>query len=307
MKERKTNIAASVRQRLFNRSRAGDGQAFQRTLVRYAIERLLYRLSQSPARSKYVLKGATLFAIWTDAPFRPTGDVDLLGSGTADVETTRKVFAELCKLKVAQDGLVFDAGSIRIETLREDEDYEGLRVRLEAKLGAAVIPVQVDIGFGDPVHPEPQQLVYPALLEDMPAATVRAYPPETVIAEKLEAMVRFGELTSRVKDHYDLWAISRTFPFDMDVLSTAVAKTFKRRATEVPLSTPAPLAPSFAANRAKQALWVAFINRTAPALAPPTFAEVVDEIRAFIEPVLSSVRDKQVRPNHWIPGAGWDQ
>ncbi len=307
MKERKTNLAASVRQRLFNRSRTGDGQAFQRLLVRYAIERLLYRLSQSPARSKYVLKGATLFAIWAKAPFRPTGDVDFLGFGTIDAETTRKTFADLCRIKVADDGLAFDAGSIRVETLREEEEYQGLRVRLEAKLGSAVIPVQADIGFGDAVHPEPQELVYPVLLEDMPAASVLAYPPETVIAEKLEAMVRFGELTSRVKDHYDLWAISRTFPFDMDVLGPAIANTFKRRGTEIPPSTPAPLTPAFAADRAKQAQWDAFLKRTAPALAPPPFANVVNEVRAFLDPVLTALRNKQVRVDHWIPGAGWSR
>lgn len=307
MKERKTNIAASVRQRLFNQSRTGDGQAFQRLLVRYAIERLLYRLSQSPAGSKYLLKGANLFAIWAKAPFRSTGDVDLLGFGASDAAATRKTFVDLCKLKVTDDGLVFDAGSLRIETLREEEEYQGLRVRLEAKLGSAVIPVQADIGFGDAVHPEPQELVYPALLEDMPAAKVRAYPPETVIAEKLEAMVRFGELTSRVKDHYDLWAIARTFPFDMDVLGSAIANTFKRRGAEIPPSTPAPLTPAFAADRAKQALWDAFLVRAAPALAPPPFADVVSEVRAFLDPVLVSLRNKPVRTNHWIPGAGWEQ
>lgn len=307
MKARKTNIAASVRQRLFNQSRTGGGQAFQRILVRYAIERLLYRLSQSPARAKYVLKGANLFAIWAEAPFRSTGDVDLLGFGAADAAATRKTFADFCKLKVADDGLVFDAASIRVETLREEEEYQGLRVRLEAKLGSAVIPVQVDIGFGDAVHPEPQELTYPVLLEDMPPAKVRAYAPETVIAEKLEAMVRFGELTSRVKDHYDLWAISRTFPFDMDVLCLAFASTFKRRATEIPPSTPAPLTSAFAADRAKQALWDAFLKRAAPALTPPPFADVIGEIRTFIDPVLSALREKQTSPKHWIPGAAWNQ
>jgi predicted nucleotidyltransferase component of viral defense system len=305
MKGRKTNIAASVRQRLFNQSRTGDGQAFQRLLVRYAIERLLYRLSQSPARSNYVLKGANLFAIWAKAPFRSTGDVDFLGFGPADVDATRKTFVELCKVKVAYDGLAFDEGSIRVETMREEEEYQGLRVRLEAKLGSAIIPVQADIGFGDAVHPEPQELVYPLLLDDMPAANIRAYPPETVIAEKLEAMVRFGALTSRIKDHYDLWAISRTFPFDMDVLGPAIANTFRRRGTEIPQSTPAPLTPAFAADRAKQALWDAFLKRTAPALTPPLFADVLSELRTFLDPVLVALCNKQVRTDHWIAGAGW--
>ena len=307
MKKEKTNLAASVRQRLFNQSRAGDGQDFQRLLVRYAIERLLYRLSQSPVRTKFVLKGANLFAIWAKAPFRSTGDLDFLGFGSSDIDTARKTFADLCELKVADDGLAFDSSSIRVETMREEEEYQGLRVRLNAKLGTAVIAVQVDIGFGDTVHPEPLELVYPPLLDDMPVAKIRAYPPETVIAEKFEAMVRFGEPTSRVKDHYDLWALSRTFPFDMDVLTVAIAKTFRHRGTEVPTTVPAPLTPAFAADRTKQSQWAAFLTRTAPSFVPPPFSDVIDEVRAFLEPALSALASRSVQPNHWIPNAGWNQ
>lgn len=302
-KKAKTNMAASVRQRLLNQSRLDGGQDFQRLLVRYATERLLYRLSQSASQSKFVLKGANLFVIWAKTPFRSTGDLDFLGLGSNDVDAARKTFIELCELKVANDGLVFDPTSIRVETMREEEEYQGLRIRLNAALGTAIISVQVDIGFGDTVYPEPLELVYPSILDDMPAAKIRAYPPETVIAEKLEAMVRFGELTSRLKDHYDLWVISRTFPFDMDVLNIAIASTFKRRGTEVPTAMPAPLTAAFAADRTKQAQWSAFLARTAPTLAPP-FSDVIEDLQIFLAPVLTSLAGKTA-PAHWIPKAGW--
>jgi predicted nucleotidyltransferase component of viral defense system len=301
------NVAASVRRRLLNQSRLGGGQDFQRLLVRYAIERLLYRLSQSASRSKFVLKGANLFAIWAKTPFRSTGDLDFLGVGPSEVEAARKTFADICKTKVADDGLVFDPASIRVETTREEEEYQGLRVRLTAALGTAVIAVQVDIGFGDTVHPEPLELVYPPILDDMPAAKIRAYPPETVIAEKFEAMIRFGELTSRLKDHYDLWVISRTFPFDMDVLTNAIANTFKNRGTEIPTTMPAPLTSAFAADRVKQAQWAAFLTRTAPTFAPPPFSDVVEDVRLFLGPVLTALAAKSTAAGHWIPGGGWTE
>lgn len=306
-KKAKTNIAASVRQRLLNQSRLGDGQNLQRLLVRYAIERLLYRLSQSASRGKFVLKGASLFAIWANTPFRSTGDVDFLGFGPNDIQTARKTFADLCKLKVADDGLVFDPASIRVETMREEEEYRGLRIRLNAALGTAVIAVQVDVGFGDTIHPEPIELVYPTILTDMPAARIRAYPPETVIAEKFEAMVRFGDLTSRLKDHYDLWVISRTFPFDMDVLIEAITSTFKHRGTEIPTAMPAPLTAAFAADRAKLALWTAFLTRTAPTHVPPSLGHLIEDLHIFLAPVLTACATRSATTDHWIPTAGWSE
>lgn len=206
------NVAASVRQRLLNRAKA-QGEEFQRTLTRYAIERLLYRLSQSPHGGRFILKGAMLFAIWSDAPFRPTGDLDLLGFGSANIEDLRRVFAEVCVFSVQDDGIVFDPASVVGEIARPEQESSGVHIQLNARLGAAVIPVQIDIGFGDVVHPQPQQIAFPRLIEEVSAATLRAYPPETAVAGKFEAMIRFGETTSRLKDFYDLWAIAQTFTF----------------------------------------------------------------------------------------------
>jgi predicted nucleotidyltransferase component of viral defense system len=305
MNDKPKNMAASVRQRLRNRPR-DEGQDFQRLLVRYGIERLLYRLSQSPVRDRFVLKGAMLFALWSPEPFRSTGDLDLLGFGANDVATVHRAFAEICRQEVPDDGLVFDANTIRVEPAREDEEYQGARVRLDARLGTAVIALQVDIGFGDVIHPAPKELDYPCLIDDLPSAHIRAYPPETVIAEKLEAMVRFDEQTSRLKDHYDIWVLSHTFPFKKATLATAIEKTFKQRGTGVPAELPAPLVPAFAARADKQVQWDAFLRRTAPTLAPPPFVEVLVELRRFLEPVIAAINDGAKPLNgEWNPSDGW--
>lgn len=303
MKEKGKNIAASVRQRLLN-TRKG-AQDFQRILARYAIERLLYRLSQSPQCDRFVLKGAMLFALWSKEPFRSTGDLDLLGFGASDLETLRTSFAAVCRQAVADDGLAFDASSVRVEAMREDEEYQGARVMLRAELGTAVIPIQIDIGFGDVIHPAPQHMDYPVLLADFPAPRIRAYPPETVIAEKLEAMVRFDELTSRLKDHYDLWALSRTFAFKKAELAAAVRKTFHHRGTALPSGTPTALEDAFAARPDKQAQWKAFLSRTAPTVPPPPFAELVREVRRFLEPVIVAAAKDGPVDGEWHRMEGW--
>jgi hypothetical protein len=306
MTDKPKNMAASVRQRLLNKARAGEGQDFQRLLVRYAIERLLYRLSQSTAKKRFVLKGAMLFAVWAKTPFRSTGDLDLLGSCRNDPETLRKAFAEICRQSAPDDGLAFDNASIRVEALREDEEYEGARIRLDAKLGTAVIPLQVDIGFGDVVHPAPKIVEYPSLIAELPAPRLLAYPPETVIAEKLEAAVRFDALTSRLKDHYDIWALSRIFRFDKAILSAAIAKTFKRRGSALPISLPAPFTVTFAESPLHAAQWQAFLRRTSPTLAPPPFADLIAEIRTFLKPVLDDPQEgTRKTPGTWDPAKGW--
>jgi hypothetical protein len=304
MKEKGRNIAASVRQRLLN-ARKGT-QDFQRLLARYAIERFLYRLSQSAQRDRFVLKGAMLFALWSKEPFRSTGDLDLLGFGANDIETLRSAFAAICGQAMPDDGLTFDADTIEIEAMREEEEYRGARVRLKAKLGTAVIPIQIDIGSGDIIHPAPAELDYPLLLPEFPAARIRAYPPETVIAEKLEAMVRFDEFTSRLKDHYDIWALSHAFTFKKAELAAAVRKTFQHRGTALPSETPTALSDAFAARPDKQTQWEAFLRRTAPTVPPPPFAELVGELRRFVEPVIAgALAEDRAATGEWHQTQGW--
>ncbi|HEV2561710.1 MAG TPA: nucleotidyl transferase AbiEii/AbiGii toxin family protein [Rhizomicrobium sp.] len=304
MKEEPKNVAASIRQRLLN-ARKGK-QDFQRMLLQYAIERLLFRLSQSSLRDSFILKGAMLFALWTPEPFRSTGDLDFLGFGPNDVAAIRSAFQTLCTEPVTDDGLSFDPKSIEVETMREEEEYQGARVRLRAHLGTAVIPLQIDIGFGDIVHPAPLELDYPVLVADLPAPRIRAYPPQTVIAEKLEAMVRFGELTSRLKDHYDIWALSQIFGFKMHDLVTAIEKTFAHRKTDFPSDIPLPLTDEFARHQAKLAQWKAFLKRTSPTMMPPPFPGLLAELRGFLGPVISALQDSPSEITaEWRPGQGW--
>lgn len=223
--EKKKNPGASVRQRLLNLSKE-RGDAFDLVLVRYALERLLYRLSSSAHGKRFMLKGALLFHVWGQDDHRPTRDADLLGSGASDAKAIAKVFGELCAMAF-EDGIVFDPSSVKAEEIAEDKLYSGLRVTLAAELDGARIPVQVDVGFGDAVTPAPETVRYPTLL-DFPAPELAAYPVYTVISEKFHAMVVLGEANSRMKDFYDLWAIARRFELDGELLAEAIKATFKR-------------------------------------------------------------------------------
>lgn len=280
MKE-KTNIATSIRQRLRNLARE-RGEDFQQLLVSYALERVLYRLGQSRHRDRFVLKGALLFRLWFDLTQRPTRDADFLGFGSAEPEEFAEVFREIAGM-IEDDGLVFDAGSVKVEDIRKEAGYPGVRVSMTATLDGARIPVQCDIGFGDAVTPAPLQQTYPTLL-DMPAPVLAVYPLETVVAEKLEAIVKLASFNSRVKDYFDLWVLMRYENLDRTLLPAAIRATFARRNTTLPLTLPVGLAPSFAVER--QAMWQAFLTRST--LSAPPLAEVLEELRAQCWPVLQA-------------------
>lgn len=258
------DIGASVRARLLDRARA-ERSDFQILLTRYALERLLYRLSVSPHRDRFILKGAMLFVTWVADPFRPTRDLDLLGSGDNAAEAIAETFRAICAQPVADDGVKFDVATLEAAPIREEWEYGGVRVRTTATIAGARIPIQVDIGFGDAVTPTPVEINYPTLL-DAPAPHLRAYPVETVVAEKFEALVTLGMANSRLKDFYDLWLIAQTFKFGRSTLSEAVQRTFERRGTALPADIPAGLADEFAAARAAQ--WRAFLTRERMAAAP---------------------------------------
>lgn len=232
-----TDTAASIRARLLNHAKQ-HGENYQRILTRFAIERLLFRLSQTPAGDYYVLKGAMLFATWPENAFRPTGDLDLLGSGPADTNAIIELFAGICRVDAPDDGVIFDPETLRVEPVRDTDKYQGARIRLKGELARAIIPVQVDIGFGDQVYPPPDRRIFPGLLPGLPSANILMYPPETVVAEKFEAIVRFGQANGRVKDFYDIWVTTYTFEFDQSSLTEAIIRTFQRRETEIPTRRP---------------------------------------------------------------------
>jgi predicted nucleotidyltransferase component of viral defense system len=283
MPEKARNVGASVRQRLLNLARA-SGQPLELLLTRYALERLLHRLSISAHRDRFVLKGAPLLTTWFEEPHRATRDLDLLGYGDPSDEALLAVFGEVMAI-VADDGLTFDTAKLQVQPIREGLEYGGSRLRTTAALAGARIPVVVDIGFGDAIEPGAEDIDLPVLLE-MPSPHLRAYPQETVIAEKLHAMVVLGLANSRMKDYYDVWMLQRGFKIDEARLQRAIVATFARRRTDVPTTTPEGLSDAFANDLGKQAQWDAFVrNLSAPG---PSLGEVVKDLRAWLVTVFKA-------------------
>ena len=277
------NIAASVKARLQNVA-GKRGDDFNLLLLRYGIERLLFRLSQTSYADKFLLKGAMLFVVWDEKTHRPTRDLDLLGFGPSEKEDLIRVFQEVTATPVVDDGIVFDPKSVHADDIREDNVYAGVRIRLMGKLGTAEIPVQVDVGTGDAVTPAPETAAFPALL-DFPAPQVRTYPVYTVVAEKFEAMVKLGTANTRMKDFHDVWFLAHRFEFDGLTLRKAIEATFARRQTVLP-PPPEPFTDAFANDPTKQAQWSAFLRRNGLTGITNQFSEVIAVLRKFIEPVL---------------------
>ena len=255
----KRNLAASVRARLFNKAQK-DGVNFQRLLVRYALERLLYRLSISPEKDHFLLKGALLFDLWYDVPMRPTRDIDLLGFGLAEIPHLVAVFEGICLLDV-DDGISFDVKSLKAEDIRKESNYSGTRLTLTGVIDNAKCPVQIDIGFGDAVTPAPELAIYPVMFDDMPAPSLRVYPRYTVVAEKLEAIITLGMANTRMKDYFDLWVILRDTPLDQKILLQAVVATLTNRSTKMPNGVPVGLSEQFWTDNQKIIQWNAFVTR----------------------------------------------
>lgn len=283
MADPKTNISASVRDRLKNEARK-QGTTLNALLIRFGLERFLYRLGQSPHRDRYLLKGAMLFVSWADMPFRQTQDLDLSAPAPFDPERVEADICDICTIAIEpDDGLVFKADSLRVDPIREANSYRGFRVRFAWMLGQARITNQIDVGFGDAITPGPVEMDYPALL-DMPQAHIWAYPRETVVAEKFEAIVSIGLANSRMKDFYDLWLMAETFEFDGALLQEAVRTTFERRRTALPSEPPAGLQDDFASDPDRVAMWSAFLRRLEIEDAPG-LDEVIVRLRNFLMPL----------------------
>ena len=299
----KKNPAASARDRLLALARE-QGEDFQLVLTHYGLERLLYRLSDSPHQDRFILKGAMLFMLWSRNPHRSTRDVDFLGSGDSSETGLRTVFQDLCALPDQGDGIEFDPNSVRVEPIRDDTEYGGMRVTLTGQLAGARIPIQADIGFGDAVTPETVVIEYPTILDD-PAPTLRAYPRETVIAEKYQAVVALGMANSRMKDFYDLWVMAREFNYQGDTLARAIGNTFTRRRTELPEDTPSGLGPDFTGDRQKNIQWKAFLSRLSTAGDGPTLPEVCEYLAAFLRPPTEAARRGAGFDASWKKGGPW--
>jgi len=295
-------VAQSVHDRLLKRANERR-EDFNNVLTRYGVERFLYRLTRTRHGKRFVLKGAMLFVLWLDRPHRPTRDLDLLGSGEITESTLRAIFTDVCQARVKPDGLTFDSDSITVQEIRENQVYQGLRVKIRGRLGNAHIDVQIDVGIGDIITPAPVEVDYPTLL-DLPSPHLKTYPKETVVAEKLDAMIQLGLRNSRMKDFYDLWLMARHFEFDGPTLTESIRLTCERRQTQVTADA-ACFSESYAHNPTKQVQWKAFLSRGRLTDAPQDFEQVMEQIRAFLQPVVITLNDGKPYNRQWPSGGPW--
>lgn len=302
-REKPRNLAASVRQRLFNLAQERR-EDFGLVLTKYGLERFLYRLAQSQYRDQFILKGALLFELWTHRPYRPTRDLDLEGQGDNSIARIKRLFSEIMTQAVDDDGLVFDPKSLRVARIKEEQEYEGLRVNLVARVERARIHMQVDVGFGDAIVPPPKEIQYPTML-DFPSPRLRAYPRETVVAEKLEALVKLGMANTRMKDFYDLWTLSQDFDFDGALLIDAIKATFRRRKTDVPSDTPLALTDEFSRDSQKARQWQAFLKKSGLDHDQADLHTVAADLTRFLTDPLRAVQSSQNFAWTWPKGGPW--
>jgi len=255
-----------------------NSQPFDVLLTRYVLERLLYRLSLSRHTDRFVLKGAMLLTTWLPRTDRGTRDLDLLAFGDSGEERILGIFRDIMSIDV-DDGITFDPDSLQASRIREELDYGGLRLRGTAMLASARLAVVIDIAFGDSVEPGVETISYPTLLDQLPLK-LHAYAPETVVAEKFQAMVALGRANSRMKDFYKVWALSRTFNFASERLVRAFAATFARRKTTIPRDVSDALTADFAKDPAKQRQWATFASDIVDA--PIEVDRVTRDISSFL-------------------------
>jgi hypothetical protein len=290
----KRNLPASIHQRLLNKAHE-SGRALNELLQYYAIERVLYRLSISEYSALFTLKGALMFNAWGFSNLRPTRDIDLLGHTQNTVDSALKIFRNITKLDAEPDGLEFDSDHIRGERIKEDAEYEGIRIIIPAQLGKTRLNIQIDIGFADVITPAPERLDYPTIL-DFPAPQLLGYPPETVIAEKFQAMIVLGMANSRMKDFFDIWMLVTNFEFDGMLLQSAIQRTFKNRDTDLPTEKHIIFTDEFADN--KTTSWNAF-SRNIRENNAVTTNQVITVLREFFFPILHASQQGIMLKKKW--------
>jgi hypothetical protein len=295
------NLAISVRARLLNHARETQ-QDYNLVLTRYAIERLLYRLSISQYADQFLLKGALLFDLWFDIPHRPTRDADFLGLGSTELIDIEKIFKEICSLHAA-DGVNLHADSVKTSEIRKEANYAGVRITLMGLIDTARCFIQIDVGFGDAVTPGPENVNYPIILKGFDAPKLHVYPRYTVVAEKLHALSLLGMANSRMKDYFDLWTLAHYTNFDGQILRQAIQVTFSRRQTQLSAEVPFGLTDAFAQDAQKQTQWQAFIRKNK--LEALAFNEVISALRGFLLPITEAATTEKPLPLYWPAGGPW--
>ena len=303
MKKKVTNVSASVRALLLNLAKR-QGRPYNEILQYYVIERFLYRLSRSSYSELFVLKGALMLQLWGPSLARATKDVDLLGKVAHSVESTLDIMRECLRLTVPDDGLRFDANSIEGSEIRIQEKYRGARVRFRAFIGSARLQLQVDVGFGDRVVPEPQVLTYPTLL-DSAKPLLLGYTPESMIAEKVHTMAVREMANTRLKDFYDIWILALRREFDGEILSEAIRTTFSQRGTELSAEPPLALSAAFFGNPVKQSQWQAFLRKARLVDDLPPIHEIFLVLRDFLVPPISAAAVGRSLRLEWPAGGPW--
>jgi len=303
MKKIVTNIRHSIHDRLRNKAKETN-RPFAEILQYYGMERFLYRFSCSKYKDKFTLKGALLFTAWQIPERRTTLDIDFLAHYNNQVPSIEAVIKEVCDIPVEPDGLVFDSKTVHGRKIKEDADYEGVRVKFIGFLERSQIPMQIDIGFGDIVYPKVKIIDYPVIL-DFQKPHLRGYPQESVISEKFEAMITLGLLNSRMKDFYDIWLLMHQFDFKGINLSGALKKTFTHRKTELPERKPLFAEQIYNEASDRQTLWKMFLKKANIKHAPDKLSIITIEIEDFLVEPLTSLHKGIQFNKRWKAHGPW--
>ncbi|MDP8240714.1 MAG: nucleotidyl transferase AbiEii/AbiGii toxin family protein [Candidatus Hatepunaea meridiana] len=296
------NLPASIHQRLLNKARATK-RPFNEVLQYFAMERFLYRLSRSIHVDLFVLKGALMMRVWNASLYRPTMDIDLLGRTDNNIQMLTGIIQDILGTEVESDGLSFDPNSIVCGTIKEDADYEGVRIRFRGTLGNIKVVLQLDIGFGDVIIPKATQEYFPTIL-DFSVPLLFSYSRESTIAEKFAAMVQLGSMNSRMKDFFDIWLLSRQFDFDGSTLSEAIRSTFHQRHIEIPVE-PFSFTKAFYTDTTKIAQWQSFVTKNKIDTVSLDFESIVKAAAIFLEPIVSNLSAEKLFQDSWKAPGPW--
>ena len=303
MKKEITNLNASIRARLQNKAN-DTGRPFAEVMQYYGIERFLYRFSKSEYKDKFILKGALMFTVWDVPERRTTLDIDFLGRYDNQTIEIEKVMKDVCNVDVQADGLVFDAKTVTAQKIKEDADYEGVRVKFTGFLDRSRISMQIDVGFGDAVYPKPKMIDYPVIL-DLPKPHLKGYAPETVVSEKFEAMVQLGLLNSRMKDFYDIWLMMRQFDFEGTELAEALKRTFAHRKTSFPQGRQLFVEEIYDENSDRQMLWKTFLKKGNIKHASEKLSIIAKDIEGFLRKPLEAINKGEDFKSEWKALGPW--